>query len=72
MSGYYGTIRNTETGERVEINYRNEFYVYGDKPRPSRYFLTSADGRLLEYDGLGGTLGDVRWEWVTDQEGSEA
>jgi hypothetical protein len=63
---------NTETGERVEINYGDGFNVYGDESPlfPSRLFEACCDGRLYEY-GADGKLGDVRWEWVTEPEGSE-
>ena len=74
MSGFYGTIWNPETGERVDINYSDGFNVYGDKdegPDKLRLFRDYGDRRLYEY-GPDGRLGDVRWEWVTDQEGSEA
>ena len=74
MGGHYGTIRNTETGERVEINYHDGVNVYGDKdegPYTLRLFRACGDGTLYEYMP-DGKFGDVRWEWVTDQEGSEA
>lgn len=64
MSGYYGTIRNTETGERVELDYCDWLNVYGDEgPFPSRLFRDYGDGTLYEYTP-DGTLGDVRWEWI--------
>lgn len=69
MSGYYGTVRNTETGERVEINHSDGFSLHGDKgPFPSRLFRDYGDGRLYEYMP-DGKPGDVRWEWVTEPEG---
>lgn len=66
MGGYYGTIWNTETGERVEINYHDGVNVYGDKdegPYRLRLFRAIGDGTLYEYKP-DGTLGDVRWEWI--------
>lgn len=65
MSGYYGTIENVDTGERVAVNYSDGFRIYGDDgPFPNRMFEDFGDGRLYEYVD-GGKIGNVRWEWVT-------
>ena len=67
MSGHYGTVENTETGERVVINYSDGFKLHGDvSPFPARLFEDYGDGRLYEY-GPDGKIGDVRWEWVRQE-----